>query len=100
MNVGDWLRNIGLGQYEAAFRENEIESEVPPNLTAEDLKELGVAILAVICWLRLWNFPVRPPRLPHSQCRRHLAGTIRGGRQHRHPLRQEVLNAKLPIAPR
>jgi|BogFormECP03_OM2_1039629.scaffolds.fasta_scaffold38876_1 SAM (Sterile alpha motif) domain-containing protein len=45
MNVGDWLRNIGLGQYEAAFRENEIESEVPPNLTAEDLKELGVAIL-------------------------------------------------------
>jgi hypothetical protein len=25
MDVGDWLRGLGLGQYEAAFRESEIE---------------------------------------------------------------------------
>jgi class 3 adenylate cyclase/predicted ATPase len=45
MDVGGWLRSLGLGQYEAAFRENEIDDEVLPNLTAEDLRELGVAIL-------------------------------------------------------
>ena len=33
----------GLGKYEAAFRENEIDETVLPDLTAEDLKELGVA---------------------------------------------------------
>ena len=45
MNVGTWLRSLGLGQYEAAFRENEIDETVLPGLTAEDLKELGVAAL-------------------------------------------------------
>ena len=45
MDVGDWLRSLGLGQYEDAFRENEIDGEILPTLTAEDLKELGVAIL-------------------------------------------------------
>src|ERR1700730_11602206 len=45
MDVGGWLRSLGLGQYEAVFRENEIDSEVLPNLTAEDLRELGVVIL-------------------------------------------------------
>ena len=33
-----WLRSLGLGKYEAAFRENEIDETVLPNLTAEDLK--------------------------------------------------------------
>src|ERR1700722_19854434 len=32
--------------YQDAFRENEIDDEILPTLTAEDLKELGVAILA------------------------------------------------------
>ena len=45
MDVGVWLRGLGLGQYEAAFRDNEIDGEVLPNLTAEDLKDLGVAIV-------------------------------------------------------
>ena len=40
-----WLRSLGLGKYEAAFRENEIDETVLPNLTAEDLKELGVAVV-------------------------------------------------------
>jgi class 3 adenylate cyclase len=42
MDVGDWLRGLGLGQYEAAFRENDISDRVLPNLTQEDLKEIGV----------------------------------------------------------
>jgi class 3 adenylate cyclase len=39
------LRGLGLGRYEAAFRENEIDETVLPSLTAEDLKELGVSAL-------------------------------------------------------
>src|SRR5262249_7375435 len=37
-----WLRSLGLGKYEAAFRENEIDETVLPSLTHETLKELGV----------------------------------------------------------
>jgi class 3 adenylate cyclase/predicted ATPase len=42
LDVGAWLRNLGLGQYEAAFRENEIDVEVLPDLTDTDLEKLGV----------------------------------------------------------
>ena len=41
-DVGAWLRGIGLGEYEAAFRENNIDATVLPNLTAEDIKDLGI----------------------------------------------------------
>jgi hypothetical protein len=45
MDIVLWLRSLGLGKYEAVFRENEIDETVLPNLTAEDLKELGIAAL-------------------------------------------------------
>src|SRR5262245_20577 len=45
MDVVVWLRSLGLGKYEAAFGENDIDETVLPNLTAEDLKELGVSAL-------------------------------------------------------
>src|ERR1700691_6178712 len=45
MDIGAWLRSLGLERYEAAFRENEIDETVLPNLTAEDLKDLGVGIV-------------------------------------------------------
>jgi class 3 adenylate cyclase/predicted ATPase len=45
MNVADWLRNLGLEQYEPAFRANEIDAGVLPHLTAEDLKDLGVSLV-------------------------------------------------------
>ena len=45
MDVVAWLRSLGLGKYEAAFRENEITDKVLPNLTADDLKDLGVSIV-------------------------------------------------------
>ena len=45
MDVVVWLRSLGLGKYEKVFRENEIDETVLPSLTAEDLKELGVAAL-------------------------------------------------------
>jgi class 3 adenylate cyclase/tetratricopeptide (TPR) repeat protein len=43
MDVCGWLRGLGLGKYEAAFRDNGIDEAVLPHLTVEDLKELGVA---------------------------------------------------------
>jgi hypothetical protein len=45
MDIVVWLRSLGLGKYEAAFRENEIDETVLPNLTAEDLKDLGVSLV-------------------------------------------------------
>jgi hypothetical protein len=45
MDIVVWLRGLGLGKYEPVFRENDIDETVLPNLTAEDLKELGVASL-------------------------------------------------------
>ena len=42
MDLGTWLRTLGLERYEGAFRENEIDETVLPNLTADDLKEIGV----------------------------------------------------------
>ena len=43
MDVGGWLRSLGLGQYEANFRDNKIDADVLPQLTADDLKEIGVS---------------------------------------------------------
>ena len=43
MDVGGWLRELGLGQYEAAFRDNEIDDTVAPSLTAGVV--LGRALL-------------------------------------------------------
>src|SRR5215813_9998990 len=45
MDTGGWLRGLGLERYEQAFRENEIDLRVLPELTADDLKELGVAAI-------------------------------------------------------
>jgi class 3 adenylate cyclase/tetratricopeptide (TPR) repeat protein len=43
MDVGGWLRSLGLGQYEANFRDNKIDADVLPQLTADDLRDLGVS---------------------------------------------------------
>ena len=43
MDVGGWLRGLGLDKYEAAFRENGIDEQVLRHITAEDLREIGVA---------------------------------------------------------
>jgi hypothetical protein len=45
MDVGGWLRGLGLGKYEAAFLDNGIGEAVLPHLTVEDLKDIGVFAL-------------------------------------------------------
>jgi hypothetical protein len=42
MNVADWLCNLGMGRYTAAFHADGITAEVLRHLTADDLKDLGV----------------------------------------------------------
>ena len=44
MDVGGWLRSLGLGQYEALFRASEIDADILPELTDVDLKELDVPL--------------------------------------------------------
>src|SRR5262252_3512033 len=43
LDIVVWLGGLGLEQYEPAFRANDIDGEVLRRLTAEDLRELGVA---------------------------------------------------------
>jgi len=45
MDIVDWLRRLGLDQYERAFRDNDVDAETLPSLTADDLRELGVTSL-------------------------------------------------------
>jgi hypothetical protein len=68
MDIGAWLRELGLGQYEAAFRENEIDETVLASLTHETLKELGVKavghrlkLLDAIALLRVDGSAKAPP---------------------------------------
>jgi class 3 adenylate cyclase len=44
MDVAAWLRDLGLGQYEGRFRENEIEADILPELTEADLEKLGLPL--------------------------------------------------------
>jgi class 3 adenylate cyclase len=45
MDVGGWLRGLGLGQYETNFRDNKINADLLPRLTNDDLKDIGVSAL-------------------------------------------------------
>jgi len=42
MVIAEWLRNLGLERYAAAFRDNDVDSEVLPQLTGDDLMSIGV----------------------------------------------------------
>jgi SAM (Sterile alpha motif) domain-containing protein len=54
MDVAAWLQRLGLERYVPAFRDNDVDAEVLLRLTAEDLRELGVASMgiAVAYWMR------------------------------------------------
>jgi hypothetical protein len=45
MDIQAWLRGLGLVEYEAAFRDNAIDEKILLSLAAEDLKDLGVALV-------------------------------------------------------
>jgi class 3 adenylate cyclase/tetratricopeptide (TPR) repeat protein len=41
VDIGNWLRGLGLDRYEPAFLENAIDFDVLPDLTESDLENLG-----------------------------------------------------------
>src|SRR6516165_4483469 len=45
VDIAAWLRSLGLEQYEQAFRDNAVDAAVLLELTAEDLKDLGVSLV-------------------------------------------------------
>jgi class 3 adenylate cyclase/predicted ATPase len=64
VDIAAWLRRLGLQEYEQAFRDNAIDPSVLPELTAEDLKDIGVSLvghrrklLAAIAALRIDSAP-------------------------------------------
>jgi hypothetical protein len=65
VDIAAWLHGLGLQQYEQAFCDNAIDASVLPELTADDLKDLGVSLvghrrklLAAIAALRIDIGPV------------------------------------------
>jgi class 3 adenylate cyclase len=48
MDVGNWLHNLRLERFEAAFRDNGIDETVLPHLTQDHLRELGLPMGARI----------------------------------------------------
>ena len=79
MDIVVWLRSLGLGKYEAAFCENEIDETVLPSLSEEHLKQLGVTALGHRVKLRMLSLlcaatrsarplPSMPPHLQIRPC--------------------------------
>jgi class 3 adenylate cyclase len=66
MDVADWLKALDLERYAVAFRENDVRAEVLSHLTADDLKELGVAAIGhrrqlLVAIAKLQDENVAPP---------------------------------------
>ena len=85
VDVRIWLEDHGLGQYAEAFASNDVDAEVLRTLTADELKELGVAslghrkkLLAAIAGLGAGDAPsshpssgpARPGIWPSASCAR------------------------------
>src|SRR5215471_16830414 len=72
MDLGVWLRGLGLERYEADFRDNEIDWAVLPKLTSDDLRDIGVTavghrrkLLEAIAQLGAADAPLDPlPPVP------------------------------------
>jgi len=45
VDIAAWLHSLGMQQYQEAFRDNAIDAAILPELTADDLKDLGVSLV-------------------------------------------------------
>ena len=64
MDISEWLRSLGLAQYETAFRDNAIDLEILPELTEADLETLGVVLGRRKRMLRAITALAGPPITP------------------------------------
>src|SRR5690242_167970 len=91
MDIAEWLRGLRLERYEPAFRDNDVDAEVLPNLTADDLIGLGVTsighrrkLLAAITALRGGPASVSAePASPKPDISTRPAAMVSGGAERR-----------------
>ncbi|MGF6971011.1 class 3 adenylate cyclase/tetratricopeptide (TPR) repeat protein [Paraburkholderia sp. WC7.3g] len=84
MDVAAWLCSLGMERYQRVFRENAIDADVLPNLTADDLKELGITsvghrrkLLDALAELRArTGFPQAGPRLGEANGERRQVAVL------------------------
>jgi tetratricopeptide (TPR) repeat protein len=75
-NVGDWLKELGLGQYAQRFADHDIEASTLSDLTDQDLEKIGVTLghrkklLRAIAALNGAGFVSQPARRSEAQRRR------------------------------
>lgn len=95
INIRSWLEELGLGKYKEVFEKNEIDGEVVPQLTEQDIRELGLPVgprrklLNAIQALKQDSFAyggteVRATSsslLPHHYVPPHLAERMRNARE-------------------
>jgi class 3 adenylate cyclase len=71
VDVGAWLSGLGLGRYEQAFRDNDIDADLLPTLTSDDLYALGVVSLGhrkrLLSAIALLGKGLRVPRAERRQ---------------------------------
>ncbi|KAG8048647.1 hypothetical protein GUJ93_ZPchr0009g133 [Zizania palustris] len=65
VDVGQWLWGIGMGRYAAAFEAHEVDGEVLPCLTMDDLRDMGIGAVGarrkLFCAIQRLH-PPPPPR--------------------------------------
>jgi class 3 adenylate cyclase len=64
IEITDWLRRLGLEQYAPAFHDNAIDAEILRELTADDLKDLGVNLVGHRRQLLAAIAALQPPSAP------------------------------------
>jgi SAM domain (Sterile alpha motif) len=71
MDLGGWLRSLGLDRYEAAFRANAIDADVLCDLTDQDLEKLGVLLghrRKILRAIAAIQETLAPATVPIQQC--------------------------------
>ena len=79
LTIADWLERLGMADYAERFSENRIDFSVLPELSDQDLKELGVLLgdrrkmLRAIRELSAGEAATAEPRAPEPELKRDAA---------------------------
>ena len=91
MDIGGWLRSLGLERHEAAFRENAIDADILRDVTDHDLEKLGVLLgdrrrlLRAIATLDDASAAASsPPPVPSAAAASPTSSTIEASGEYRH----------------
>ncbi|KAM0859253.1 hypothetical protein ACQ4PT_047324 [Festuca glaucescens] len=65
VDVAEWLWGMGMGRYAAAFETHEVDDEVLPCLTMDDLRDMGIGAVGarrkLFCAIQRLQHPPLPP---------------------------------------